>query len=238
MVALLSEGDARKLIGLIEQLHEETSATERTNQLTLEETLSLLGKVQSGYSKSGDSHYDLLSAMIKSIRGSDPNAGLYYLARLIEVGEPETVIMRRLLILAAEDIGNADPRALMLTASAASAVEKVGYPEARIILAQAVTYLASAPKSNASYLGINSAQESVKKTGALNIPNQIRNAPTRLMKEMGIGKDYQYAHDFDKGWVSMQFLPDEIVNQEFYKPTDHGFEKNIKAYLLWLKSGR
>ncbi len=187
------------------------------------------------YDKTADEHYDTVSAFIKSVRGSDPDAAIYYLARMIKGGEDPVFIARRLVILASEDIGNADPRALTLSISGLQAVELVGWPEARICLAQVTTYLASAPKSNRSYMAIGQALEYVEKTGSLPIPLSLRSAKTSAMKNMGYGKGYKYSHDGEKGFNAQQFLPDDAKEQKFYEPTDHGFEKNIRQYLEWLK---
>ena len=187
------------------------------------------------YDKSGEQHYDIISAFIKSIRGSDPNAAVYYLARMIEGGEDVKFIARRLLILASEDIGNANPTALVIANSAFQAVAVIGYPEARIILSQCVTYLASSPKSNASYLAINKAQSLVKETGDLQVPMAIRNAPTKLMKDEGYGKDYQYAHNYDGNFTHFEFMPKEIENRKLYDPGKNAREEEIRKRLrvLW-----
>lgn len=229
----LSEGDGRKMLNLVEYIFEVTSGE---YALDLSQFKSVLQKQASGHNSTGDSHYDLISALIKSIRGSDPDAALYYLARMLEVHEIPEFIMRRLLILASEDIGNADPRALILASSASHAIERIGLPEGRIVLGQLVTYLASAPKSNSSYTGIEKALEEVSRTGALPVPPQVRNAPTQMMKDMGYGAGYRYAHDCEKGWAKMKFLPEGLKENCFYEPTGRGFEKNIQAYLEWLKS--
>jgi putative ATPase len=172
------------------------------------------------YDKNGEQHYDIISAFIKSIRGSDPNAAIYWLARMIEGGEDPKFIARRMLILASEDIGNANPNALLLATSTFQAVEMIGYPECRIILAQTATYLASSAKSNASYMAIEKAQSLVQQTGDLPVPMQLRNAPTKMMKEMNYGKNYQYAHDFSCNFVLQEFLPESIANKKLYDPGD------------------
>ncbi len=186
------------------------------------------------YDKAGEEHYNVISAFIKSIRGSDPDAALYWMARMLEGGEDPLFIARRLIILASEDIGNASPNALVLAEAAFSAVEKIGMPEARIILAQCVTYLASSPKSNASYLAIEKALEEVKKNPIAQVPLHLRNAPTNLMKELGYGKEYKYAHDFEKHFVEEDYLPDELKGKQFYFPTEQGQEKKIKEWLKFL----
>jgi len=187
------------------------------------------------YDKGGEEHYNVISAFIKSLRGSDPDAALYWLARMLEAGEDPLFILRRMIILASEDIGNADPRALQVAVSALQAFQMVGMPEGRIILGQAVTYLATAPKSNASYTGIDAALSEVRRSGALEVPLHIRNAPTRLMKEMGYHKGYQYAHDFEGGYVQQDYLPEKLKGKKFYDPKGHGYEKNILERMEWVK---
>jgi putative ATPase len=188
--------------------------------------------------KGGEEHYNVISAFIKSMRGSDPDAALYWLARMLEAGEDPIFILRRMIILAAEDIGNADPRALQLAVSALQAFQVIGMPEGRIILGQAVTYLATAPKSNASYVGIDAALSEVRNSGALPVPLHIRNAPTKLMKELGYGKNYQYAHDFAEGYAGQDCLPDKLGGRKFYQPKGHGYEKSIVERMEWLKKNR
>ena len=224
----LSGGDARKLLNIFELLV--TSAdqnVEITNDL-------VLSKVQQNtvlYDKTGEQHYDIISAFIKSIRGSDPNAAVYWLARMIEGGEDVKFIARRLLILASEDIGNANPTALVIANNSFQAVNTIGYPEARIILSQCVTYLATSPKSNASYMAINEAQRLVKKTGNLSVPLAIRNAPTKLMKDIGYGKDYKYAHNHEGNFVEAEFLPEEIKNTTLYNPGNNQRENAQREFL-------
>ena len=188
------------------------------------------------YDKTADEHYDTISAFIKSVRGSDPDAAVYYLARMIKGGENPVFIARRLVILASEDIGNADPRALTLAVSGLQAVELVGWPEGAISLAQVTTYLASAPKSNRSYMALNAAKELVDRTGTVPVPLALRSSKTKLNKEMGYGKGYRYSHESEKGFVKQRFLPEELGDISLYEPTDHGFEKNIRQYLAWLKN--
>lgn len=188
------------------------------------------------YDKTADEHYDTISAFIKSVRGSDPDAAVYYLARMIKGGEDPVFIARRLVILASEDIGNADPRALTVAISGLQAVELVGWPEAAISLAQVTTYLSSAPKSNRSYMALKKAQELVESTGTVPIPLSLRSAKTASMKKLGYGKGYEYSHEGEKGYVPQRFLPMELGDVSLYEPTDHGFEKNIRQYLNWLKS--
>jgi putative ATPase len=191
------------------------------------------------YDKGGEEHYNVISAFIKSLRGSDPNAALYWLARMLEAGEDPLFIIRRMVILASEDIGNADPRALQIAVSALQAFQLTGMPEGRIILAQAVTYLATAPKSNASYTAIDAALAEVRKSGSLPVPLHIRNAPTKLMKEMGYGSGYRYGHDYEGGYAEQDYLPESIKGRQFYVPKGHGYEKTIieRMNLLKEKSG-
>tara|TARA_A100000171_G_C2140499_1_gene155359 strand:+ start:1133 stop:2410 length:1278 start_codon:yes stop_codon:yes gene_type:complete len=229
----LSGGDARKLLNMLELvvLSENNTNVTITNDLVLQ-------KVQKNtvlYDKTGEQHYDIISAFIKSIRGSDPNAAVYWLARMIEGGEDVKFIARRLLILASEDIGNANPTALVLANNTFHAVTTIGYPEARIVLSQCTIYLATSPKSNASYEAINKAQQLVRQTGDLSVPLSIRNAPTKLMKELGYGKAYQYAHSYEGNFVAHEFLPEEITGTSFYKPGNNAKEQRISAYLktLW-----
>ena len=198
----------------------------------------VLQKVQKNtvlYDKTGEQHYDIISAFIKSIRGSDPNAAVYWLARMIEGGEDVKFIARRLLISASEDIGLANPTALVLANATFQAVNTIGYPEARIILSECTVYLATSPKSNATYKAIKDAQQLVKQTGDLSVPLSIRNAPTKLMKELGYGQDYQYAHDFEGNFVPHEFLPEEIKGTTLYNPGNNARESSLKSYLkqLW-----
>jgi putative ATPase len=234
----LSDGDGRRLISFAEQVgNAYTSEYKNKTSWPLSSTdlKEIIGSVPLYFSKDRDEHYDTISAFIKSIRGSDPGAGLYYLARMLDGGEDPVFIARRLVILASEDVSNADPKALPLAVAGMQAVQMIGLPEAAINLAQVVTYLASAPKSNRSYIGLKRAQKEVKESKSLPIPKSVRNAPTKMMKELGYGKDYNYAHDGAKGWLPQQFLPDQIKDKSFYEPSDHGFEKKIKEYLEWLR---
>jgi putative ATPase len=229
-------GDGRKLLNTLEEIYLYYLENKESFPLSTK-AFQELNFVQSlRYDKDRDEHYDTISAFIKSVRGSDPDAAIYYMARMLEAGEDPVFIARRLVILASEDIGNADPQALTISVSALQAVELVGMPEARINLAQAVTYLSSAPKSNAAYLAINKAMDVVKQTGNLPIPKALRSAQTALAKKEGYGKDYKYSHDGAKGWQSQTFLPDKIKDQKFYEPTERGFEKRISEYLKWMKS--
>jgi putative ATPase len=183
------------------------------------------------YDKSGEQHYDIISAFIKSIRGSDPNAAVYWLARMLEGGEDIKFIARRLIILASEDIGNANPTALIMANNCFQSVNVIGMPEARIILSQTAIYLASSPKSNSSYMAINEAQEMVRTKGALSVPLELRNAPTKLMKDLDYGKEYAYAHNYANNFVEQEFLPDEIKGEVFYNPGDNEREKQIRKFL-------
>lgn len=223
----VSGGDARKLLNIFELLVSSESEIEITNKLVLEK----IQKNTARYDKTGEQHYDIISAFIKSIRGSDPNAAVYWLARMIEAGEDVKFIARRMLILASEDIGNANPTALILANNTFQAVNVIGNPESRILLSQCAIYLANSPKSNASYLAINSAQDLVRKTGDLSVPLHLRNAPTKLMKNLDYGKDYQYAHDFSGNFVNQEFLPDEISNTKIYEPGSNQREQQFRELL-------
>ncbi len=201
-------------------------------------TLKVIQQNLAIYDKSGEMHYDVISAFIKSLRGSDPNASVYWLARMIEAGEDPKFIARRMLILASEDIGNANPNALLLAQSCFDAVNVIGYPECRIILSQTAIYLASSPKSNASYMAINDAQELVSKTGDLPVPLHIRNAPTKLMKDIGYGKNYKYAHSYENNFAEQEFLPEKIKGKKLYDPQKNKREEEIKAWLKYLWKGK
>lgn len=225
----LSGGDGRKLLNIFELIVN----AEVGEEITVTNEL-VMNKVQKNtvlYDKTGEQHYDIISAFIKSVRGSDPNAAVYWLARMIEGGEDVKFIARRMVILASEDIGNANPTALVLATSAFQAVNTIGYPEARIILSQCATYLASSPKSNASYVAIKDAQQKVKETGDLPVPLAIRNAPTKLMKDLGYGKGYDYAHDHKESFVDFEFLPEEISGTDFYHPGENPREKAMRDFL-------
>lgn len=229
----LSGGDARKVLNLLELVVD--SSTDSKVIVTDAMVTSTAQKKIAIYDKSGEQHYDIISAFIKSIRGSDPNAAIYYLARMVEGGEDVKFIARRMLILASEDIGNANPTALVIATSTFQAVDVIGYPEARIILAQCATYLASSPKSNASYMAIENAIGVVRETGDLPVPLAVRNAPTKLMKDLGYGKGYQYAHDYEGNFVSTEFLPEQISGNKFYEPGKNAREDELRKYLrsLW-----
>ena len=229
----LSGGDARKLLNILELV----VLSENTDKITITNDL-VMQKAQKNtvlYDKTGEQHYDIISAFIKSIRGSDPNAAIYWLARMIEGGEDIKFIARRMVILASEDIGLANPNALLLANSTFQAVNLIGYPEARIILSQCAIYLATSAKSNASYKAIGEAQSLVRQTGDLSVPLSIRNAPTKLMKQLGYGKEYEYAHNYEGNFVPHEFLPDEIKGTTFYKPGNNAKENSLKTYLkhLW-----
>ncbi|MDX1317189.1 MAG: replication-associated recombination protein A [Xanthomarina gelatinilytica] len=225
----LSGGDARKLLNIFELIVN----SETSDKITITNE-SVLQKVQNNtvrYDKTGEQHYDIISAFIKSIRGSDPNAAVYWLARMIEGGEDVKFIARRLLILASEDIGNANPTALIMANNTFQAVSTIGHPESRIILSQCATYLACSPKSNAAYEAINKAQELVKNTGDLSVPLAIRNAPTKLMKELGYGEDYKYAHSYENNFAKQEFLPEDIKNTTLYNPGNNSREQAQREFL-------
>lgn len=238
-LAEAAQGDGRKALNTLEVAAQLLSSPgqgeEQGDGITLELMQEALQQKALLYDKGGEEHYNVISAFIKSVRGSDPDAALYWLARMLEAGEDPLFILRRVIILASEDIGNADPRALQMAVSALQAFQMVGMPEGRIILGQAVTYLATAPKSNASYTGIDAALSEVRKSGALEVPLHIRNAPTKLMKEMGYHKGYQYAHDFEGGYVQQDYLPEKLKGKKFYEPKGHGYEKNILERMEWIK---
>ena len=228
----ISGGDARKLLNLLE-LVVVSSITEQIRSVTITDKLVMevaQAKIAL-YDKGGEQHYDIISAFIKSMRGSDPNAAVYWLARMIEGGEDVLFIARRMLIFASEDIGNANANALLLANATFDAVHKIGYPEARIILSQCATYLASSPKSNASYMAINTALQLVKQHGDLSVPLHIRNAPTNLMKQMDYGKGYQYAHDYEGNFVAQEFLPKEISGAKLFNPGNNARENELRKFL-------
>ena len=225
----LAGGDARKLLSLLELVIQ--SHGNKTIKITNEMVFQTVQTNSVLFDKNGDFHYDIVSAFIKSIRGSDPNGGIYWLARMIEAGEDIGFIARRLLIFAAEDIGIANPTALVLANSTFQAVTSVGYPEGRILLSECVIYLATSPKSNTAYKAINEAQEKVRQTGNLPIPLHLRNAPTKLMKELGYGEDYKYAHDYKNQFIEQEFLPEEIKGTTLYQPGDNQKEKSIRDFL-------
>lgn len=229
----VSGGDARKLLNALELV----VSTQSSDKCVITNAM-VLAHIQQNialYDKNGEQHYDIVSAFIKSIRGSDPNAAVYWLARMIQGGEAPLFIARRLLILAAEDIGLANPNALLLANSCFQAVQAIGLPEGRIVLSQTAIYLATSPKSNSAYQSINKAQELVQQTGNLPVPLHLRNAPTKMMKQLDYGKNYQYAHDFDNHFVEQEFLPDSIASTQLYTPCNNPNEDKQKASLhaLW-----
>ncbi|MBS1951404.1 MAG: replication-associated recombination protein A [Bacteroidetes bacterium] len=228
----ISGGDARKLLNLIQLISE---SVEGDIDVTDELVINTAQKHIAIYDKSGEQHYDIISAFIKSLRGSDPNAAVYYLARMIEGGEDVKFIARRMVILASEDIGNANPTALIMATTTFQAVNLIGYPEAQLILSQCAIYLACSPKSNSATVAIGTAMNAVHENGDLPVPLSIRNAPTKLMKDMGYGKQYQYAHNYEKNFVDMEFLPDKIKGTKFYEPGKNAREEELRNYLkkLW-----
>jgi putative ATPase len=230
----ISGGDARKLLNLVELVadshNDPVVITDDMVMETAQQRIAL-------YDKKGEQHYDIISAFIKSMRGSDPNAAVYWLARMIEGGEDVKFIARRMLILASEDIGNANPNALLLANATFDAVNKIGYPESRIILSQCAIYLASSAKSNASYMAISEAMDAVKNNGDLPVPLHIRNAPTQLMKKMDYSKGYEYSHDYEKNFSPQEYLPDQLKGNAFYEPGKNAREEEIRKHLrnLWDK---
>lgn len=225
----LSGGDARKLLNIFELLV--NSSDNKKITITNKYVMDRVQKNMARYDKTGEQHYDIISAMIKSIRGSDPNAAVYWLARMIDGGEDVKFIARRLLILSSEDIGNANPTALIMANNTFQAVSTIGYPESRILLSQCVIYLANSPKSNASYEAIGKAQQLVKQTGDLSVPLHLRNAPTKLMKELDYGKDYKYSHSYENNFVVQEFLPEEISATKIYEPGNNARENNFRDFL-------
>ena len=232
----ISGGDARKLLNLLE-IVVTAKAAEKAIVITDDEVMKIAQQRIALYDKGGEQHYDIISAFIKSVRGSDPNGAVYWLARMIEGGEDIKFIARRLVILASEDVGNANPTALVLANAAFDAVNKIGNPEARIILAQCTTYLAASPKSNASYEAIGGALAAVQQRGDLPVPLHLRNAPTRMMKNMDYGKGYKYSHSFDNNFSEQEYLPDELSGTVFYEPGKNVREEELRKYLraLWGK---
>ena len=225
----LSGGDGRKLLNIFELVV--NASTDNEIIITNDKVLEVAQQNTVLYDKTGEQHYDIVSAFIKSIRGSDPNGAVYWLARMIEGGEDVKFIARRMLILSSEDIGNANPTAFIMANNTFQAVATIGYPESRIILSQCAVYLATSPKSNASYLAIGQAQQVVKQTGDLSVPLHLRNAPTKLMKELGYGDEYKYSHDFANNFAEQEFLPDEIKNTAFYTPGNNSRENGTREFL-------
>jgi putative ATPase len=233
----LSGGDARIMLSIFESAVIQEIEKEKI-VVTKELLDNVIQRKNVIYDKGGEEHYNLISAFIKSVRGSDPDAALYWLARMLEGGEDPLFIARRLIVLASEDIGNASPNGLVLAEAAFGAVEKIGMPEARIVLAQCTTYLASSPKSNASYLGIAKAEQEVKTQPVYGVPTHLRNAPTKLMEELGYGENYKYPHDYDNHFLIEKYFPEEMNGKQFYFPTDNGQEKNLKERLKSLWKGK
>ncbi|WP_278036378.1 replication-associated recombination protein A [Flavobacterium nitratireducens] len=225
----LSGGDGRKLLNIFELVINASAGDEII--ITNNRVLELVQQNTVLYDKTGEQHYDIISAFIKSIRGSDPNGAVYWLARMIEGGEDVKFIARRLLISASEDIGNANPTALIMANNTFQAVTTIGYPESRILLSQCAIYLATSPKSNASYMAINTAQQIVKQTGDLSVPIHLRNAPTKLMKELGYGEEYKYSHDYANNFAEQEYLPEEIKNTPIYVPGENAREKTTREFL-------
>jgi putative ATPase len=233
----ISGGDARKLLNLLELVADALS-TKKQIIITDDVVMKIAQQRIALYDKSGEQHYDIISAFIKSMRGSDPNGAIYWLARMVEGGEDVKFIARRMVIFASEDIGNANPTAIVLANACFDAVNKIGYPESRIILAQCATYLASSHKSNASYMAIEEAIEIVRKEGDLPVPLHVRNAPTGLMKRMGYGKNYKYAHSYEGNFTEQEFLPDEIKGTAFYDPGKNPREEELRKFLRSLWKGK
>ncbi len=230
-LADIADGDARAALNAIELAVLTTMPSEDGMiHVTLDVAQECIQKKAIRYDKTGDNHYDTIAAFIESMCGSDPDAALYYLARMLSAGEDVKYIARRMLVAASEEVGNADPMAICVAASAATAVERVGMPEGRIILAQAATYIASAPKSNAAYLGIERAYKAVRETGNLPVPSYLRDSSYKGAAKLGRGVGYKYAHNYPNHWVRQQYLPDDIRDRRFYEPNDIGHEKEIKAY--------
>ncbi len=227
----ISGGDARKLYNALELYVYQEKVTGNVIEITNERTNQVIQENLGMYDRQGEMHYDIISAFIKSLRGSDPNAAVYWLARMVEAGEDPKFIARRMLILASEDIGNANPNALLLANACFDAISKVGWPEGRIILSQTAIYLATSPKSNSAYLAIGDAQQLVKKTGDLPVPLHLRNAPTSLMKDIGYGKDYKYAHQYEGNFAEQEFLPEKITGTKIFEPGNNTREKEMKKYL-------
>jgi putative ATPase len=227
----ISGGDARKLLNLFELVVQTAAADSKSITITDALVMQVAQKKIALYDKQGEQHYDIISAFIKSMRGSDPNAAVYWLARMIEGGEDVKFIARRMLIFASEDIGNANPNALLLANATFDAVSKIGYPESRIILSQCAVYLASSAKSNSSYMAIGAALQAVQQHGDLSVPLHIRNAPTKLMKDMNYGKNYQYSHDGEGNFIEQEYLPDKIAGTTFFEPGNNAREQEMRKFL-------
>ena len=235
-LADMAGGDARHALNAIEL---GVMTTERSEDgwihITIEVAQQCIQKRVIRYDKTGDNHYDTISAFIKSMRGSDPDAAVYYLAKMLKAGEEVAFIARRIMICAAEDVGNADPNALVVATNASLAVERLGMPEGRIVLAQAATYVACAPKSNSCICAIDAAMETVEQTGNLPIPTHLQDAHYKGAAKLGHGDGYRYAHSYPKHYVEQQYLPYELTGKEFYRPSGNGYEKKIKEHMKWLK---
>ena len=227
----VSGGDARKLFNALELFVYQEKVSKKKIIIDNDSLLKTIQENIAIYDKKGEMHYDIISAFIKSLRGSDPNAAVYWLARMVESGEDPKFIARRMLILASEDIGNANPNALLLANSCFDAISKIGWPESRIILSQTAIYLANSPKSNSAYTAINDAQSLIQKTGDLPVPLHLRNAPNKLMKDIGYGKEYKYAHQYENNFVDLEFLPDKIKGTTLYEPGVNPREKETRKGL-------
>lgn len=234
MLYFVIQEDARKLLNIIDLVSQAVGENEK---IIIDDAIvtERLQQNPAAYDKNGEMHYDIISAFIKSIRGSDPDAAIYWLARMVEGGEDPAFIARRLVILASEDVGLANPNALLLANACFDAVQNIGWPESRIIMAETTIYLASSPKSNSAYMAINQALETVKATGNLPVPLHLRNAPTQLMKELEYGKNYKYAHNYTGNFVNQQYLPNELKDNNWWKPQDNVAENKLKDHLnkLW-----
>lgn len=228
-----ADGDGRRLLNSVETLFHYRQ--QQASSLTVEQVEAVLGKKALAYDKNSEYHYDIISAFIKSVRGSDVDAALYYMVRMLEGGEDPVFICRRLIILASEDVGNADPRALSVAVAGLQAVEAIGPPEAKITLAHVTTYIASCPKSNRSYLALHKAEEYMQRTGNLPVPLALRSSKTDLSKSLNYGKDYRYPHDYPKSWVEQSYMPEGAPEANFYEPSMNGFEKNISEFQAWQK---
>jgi len=228
-LAEMAQGDARIALNTLEVAADSTQQQE----ITIDIIHDALQRRANRYDKNAEEHYNIISAFIKSMRGSDPDGTLYWLARMLDAGEDPIFIARRMVILASEDVGNADPRALQIAVATQQAVHLIGLPEGRIPLAQAATYLATAPKSNAAYLGIDAALAEVRKSGGLPVPLHIRNAPTKLMKDLGYHQGYRYAHNASEGYIAQEYLPEALQGMQYYQPTEHGYEKMISERMRY-----
>lgn len=229
----ISGGDARKLLNALELVVNRAPSSENPLTIDNQKVVSVIQQNLAFYDRQGEMHYDIISAFIKSMRGSDPNGAVYWLARMIEGGEDPVFIARRMLIFASEDISNANPNALLLANACFEAVTKIGYPECRITLSQCAIYLANSPKSNSTYMALANAQQAIRRTGDLPVPLHIRNAPTKLMKELGYSDGYKYAHDFPGNFVEQEFLPDALRGTKFYEPGDNARENETRKLMQW-----